>query len=759
MSYYIMQNFHRSMNLDSKLLKAKSAFSRGDYNLASQLYEEVSKEIPSLSTSASFLSDLSKRRAATPKSGKDSGVETYGIDVTLNSERGANKSDLPARHMLNNEMHTVDIVITVYNAKEYSQRCIESVARNRDGFKGKIIVINDASDEPTTKLLEELSMSLEDVVYVHHEENLGYTKSANNGLKRSSADYTVLLNSDTVVTPGWIQSIIRCFKSSKLIGIVGPLGNAATWQNVPCLLDDTNQFAINQLPSGISIDKMAEIARMSSKRVYPRVPFVNGFCFAVSKSLITKIGLLDEDAFPIGYGEENDLCIRARQAGFDLAIADDCYIFHAKSKSFGSDRKKLLGKQGREKLQEKHGTETVAQLIEEIKVHSGLDCIRENFKKHFESCQNIKTITRAPIEYPEIKKSYLFLLPVSGGGGGVHSIVQECIGINNLGLTAKIAVPRKHIEKFISRYSEIDNCCSLFIPFDPKDINSLPIKDAVVIATIYTSVKIARQLKKLHPESVFGYYIQDYEPLFSDENTPSWQEAFDSYALIDGAILFAKTNWIREKIYDAHGLEVHKVSPSIDHGVYHPNIAGKRLLKTDHSKFTISAMIRPKTPRRGAERTMRVLKDVQTSIGGSVSIHIFGTNESDPLMNGLTTDFNYVNHGFVDRKGVATILQASDLFIDLSDYQAFGRTGLEAMACGAAVVSTQYGGIEEYMQNGINGLMVDPYNEREAVKQILHLLQNTAKLEIIKKRALATAQEFNITRAAISEVLVLSGLD
>ena len=55
---------------------------------------------------------------------------------------------------------------------------------------------------------------------------------------------------------------------------------------------------------------------------------------------------MDEENFPIGYGEENDYCIRAADAGFTLAIADDAYVFHAKSKSFGHSRRKELSKQG-----------------------------------------------------------------------------------------------------------------------------------------------------------------------------------------------------------------------------------------------------------------------------------------------------------------------------------------------------------------------------------------------------------------------------
>ena len=663
------------------------------------------------------------------------------------------------RHKLNRDRFLVDIVVPVYNAKDDVKTCIDSLLLNRDGFGGKVIIVNDASDEDTTRLLESYRLSEDSIEYIGHEHNLGYTKAANAGLRKSSGDFVILLNSDTIVPSGWIHSILRCFQSCDKIGIVGPLGNAATWQNVPFLLDANNQFAINQLPIGMTVDKMSNLVRGASRQSYPRVPFVNGFCFAISRSLVNEIGYLDDKSFPIGYGEENDYCIRARQSGYELAVADDCYVYHAKSKSFGAERKKVLGKQGRDQLKAKHGEETVDALVEEIRANTHLDTIRKAIQKQIELYPGSSSVVPHPSQHPKLHDSYLFLLPVSGGGGGVHSIVQECLGMQSLGFKAKIAVPQEHINKFYSRYSEIKNIDSLFTPFDPVNISTIPAGDSMVISTIYTSQAIALRLKMANPGLPIGYYIQDYEPLFCDVNTPQWQEAMSSYRLINDAMLFAKTDWICDKVFDAHGVMVRKVLPSIDHSVYHYNPNGKRNLEQCSPKIVVSAMIRPKTPRRGAERTMRVLCEIQKILMDEVSIHIFGTDESDPLMNDLESSFAFRNHGHITRPSVAKILQGSDIFVDLSDYQAFGRTGLEAMACGSTVVSTKYGGVTEYMRDGMNGILVDPYAEAEVIREIVQLCLNISKVDILKRRALAMAQRFNIVSAALSEILALSGCD
>ena len=85
------------------------------------------------------------------------------------------------------------------------------------------------------------------------------------------------------------------------------------------------------------------------------MPFVNGFCYAVRRAVVELIGGFDETGFPRGFGEEDDFSLRAADAGFGLALALDTYVFHAKSKSYGSTTRKTLTAAGQEKLRLKHG--------------------------------------------------------------------------------------------------------------------------------------------------------------------------------------------------------------------------------------------------------------------------------------------------------------------------------------------------------------------------------------------------------------------
>ena len=280
---------------------------------------------------------------------------------------------------------TVDIVVPVYNALEDVKKCLESLQRCTDGLTVKVIVVNDGSDEATTQWLREYCGGKPVFKLIEHEKNAGYTKAVNTGLKASTAEYAITQNSDTIVSPGWLTGLVRCMNSSPDIGIVGPLSNAASWQTVPNLRDEQGNFAVNELPAGYTVDDMAQVVRDASTRAYPRLPLINGFCFMIKREVITAIGIMDEENFPIGYGEENDYCIRAIEAGYELVIADDVYIFHAKSKSFGHERRKALSVQGSKGVRRKHGSETYSAAVNNSAYNDEIREIRERITSSLQS--------------------------------------------------------------------------------------------------------------------------------------------------------------------------------------------------------------------------------------------------------------------------------------------------------------------------------------------------------------------------------------
>jgi len=274
---------------------------------------------------------------------------------------------------------TVDVVVCVHNSPDDVARCLRSVHLARDP-RTRIIVVDDGSQAPTREVIaRHLELCPSDQL-IRHDTAQGYTKSANVGLKASSADYVILLNSDTIVPNGWIQALLKAGESDPEVGIIGPLSNAATWQSVPLAKDDSGDFAINSIPAGMTISDVARTcARISHIPVY-KVPIVNGFCFAIKRKVIDSIGYLDEEAFPQGYGEENDYCLRLSDIGMTCGVALSTYVFHAKSKSFSHERRRILSRVGWESLVKKHGKGVLDSAVRDLQESPVLKMARSRFK-------------------------------------------------------------------------------------------------------------------------------------------------------------------------------------------------------------------------------------------------------------------------------------------------------------------------------------------------------------------------------------------
>ena len=275
----------------------------------------------------------------------------------------------------------VDIVLCVHNAFEDVKECLTSIRRHTK-VDYRLLIVDDGSQAETRDFLKSWVQEDSVATLFRNETARGYTKAANIGLRASKGDYIILLNSDTIVTPGWLEKLIECANSQKNIGIVGPLSNCASWQSIPEIFDKNGGWMINNIPEGYSLETLSDIVANVSDKAFPCVNFVNGFCYMIKRAVIDAIGWLDEESFPYGYGEENDFSIRARKAGFKLAIADHAYVYHSKSKSFGHERRLELSKQGSAAFKSKHPDINVKALTEEIKNNQALERLRLKLREH-----------------------------------------------------------------------------------------------------------------------------------------------------------------------------------------------------------------------------------------------------------------------------------------------------------------------------------------------------------------------------------------
>ncbi len=345
----------------------------------------------------------------------------------------------------------------------------------------------------------------------------------------------------------------------------------------------------------------------------------------------------------------------------------------------------------------------------------------------------------------------LFVIPASGGGGGAHSVVQESAGLVELGIQCRIAVDPRHRPSFRLHYPDLAGAgVDLRMFTDVNDLEGLARDCDVVVATTPRSVHLIRDVIARLAQSATAvprafYYIQDYEPLFHTPYSSAWHEARASYELIENAVLFAKTKWVQDIVYANHGARVEKVAPSLDHAIFR----GKLRPETEGGR--IAAMLRPPTPRRAPFRTARVSNALVERYGGSVDIQLFGFADEELDEAGIELSPQIRRSGRLTREDVAEVLRSCDLFLDLSDFQAFGRTGIESMACGCIPVLPRLGGASEYARHGKNAYVVDTRSDAailEAVDHFVRLEREERQSMVID--AMATAQEMSVKKAALS---------
>jgi GT2 family glycosyltransferase len=639
---------------------------------------------------------------------------------------------------------TLCVVVCVHNAAEYVEICIDSVLQHTHG-EYELILVNDGSKTEATAVVQHFTRRHPHVRMIHHSTAKGYTKAANAGLHASTADYTILLNSDTIVSPDWAKRIIACGESDPKIGIIGPLSNAATYQSVPHVFDENGEWKHNILPGEITVSNYAESIAKIAVRNYPRVPVANGFCFAIKRDVINTIGYLDEETFPQGYGEENDYCLRASDAGFDIAIADDAYVYHAVSRSFGVKARDKLTRTAHHAIRSKYSTQRLDGIDYALRNHAEMDALRERVVTLIERAPNASLYAPKHKLFPKANQDlhFQFLLPdCTPSAGGTQMVIELARGLSNLGAPVSVAVKSYMRQEFESFYPA-DNHLLHYYRND-EELYASSAHASVSIATIYHSVRQLKQIVARNHHILPLYFVQDYEPLFHDEHPHLKELALQSYTMVPEARLVAISPWVQSTILEQQGIEVEYFRGSMDHDLFYPDFGRKR-----DGKLTVSAMIRPHTPWRAPERTLQVLKQLKEQFGSQINIGIFGCRDEDLLRASFDSDFEMTNYGVLNRHDVAGLLRATDIFLDLSNFQAFGRTALEAMACGCAVVAPQAGGVIDFGKHAENLLLIDTSNEMQCLAAASELVSNSGLRQHLHEGAIRTALDYSIHRSAL----------
>ena len=680
---------------------------------------------------------------------------------SYSAENPAISMNLHRVNMTHSKSVGIDIVVAVHNALNELKDMLASV----DAFTTPpyhIHLVNDRSEKMTVYWLQYYQLLHRETVSIYHlvEPEVGYTYAVNLGISSGNYPYVLLLNTDVIVTPNWLNNMVACMQQMQHHGIVGPLSNAASYQSVPYIkTKDGKQWSKNELQGEWMPEGMSRAVYHLSDRVYPQVPFINGFCMLVKRVVFDSVGLFDTENFTLGYGEENDFLLRSKNAGFSAVIDDATYVFHHKTRSFSENEKKEQSKQGRKKLLKKHSNITVVLAEDEFR-HT-VDV----------SLKNIRERLQYALAYPDIFQGpslrILFLLPSSRTGGGSTSVINEALEMQRIGIFVRIALWDKSFTSFSSAYP---NASNLFIPWPKKiksdtdyktlqKLRSYGMMFDVVIATVWVSVYEMLEMALVAPTFLPAYYIQDYEPDFFPASTIALMpnvarvNASKSYGIVSnmGGVMYAKSVWLADKVYRTHGCEVHVVPAAIEN-LECQNIKTRQGYNS--SAVRIVAMLRPKTPRRNSKFTYNILREAKIKFGSKLEVVTFGCSIEDASFM-TNSDFDFTHLGVLNRSAISDLYTKTDVFLDLSLWQAYGRSAVEAMTCGNIAIITQTGGAAEFIRHGYNGFLVDITDKRGVLNIIQEVVQSSERLEIMQRRARVVREQLRLEQAVFARLHLL----
>ena len=114
---------------------------------------------------------------------------------------------------------SVSVIVVSWNAKDYLEKCLDSLAINGGRYPLEIIVVDNDSSDGSPELVEK---RYPQVRLIRSGSNLGFAKANNIGLAQSSGDVLLLVNSDVEVLPGCIDGLVRHLQSDATVGMAGP---------------------------------------------------------------------------------------------------------------------------------------------------------------------------------------------------------------------------------------------------------------------------------------------------------------------------------------------------------------------------------------------------------------------------------------------------------------------------------------------------------------------------------------------------------
>lgn len=571
-------------------------------------------------------------------------------------------------------MSKCDIILVSFNALEFLKRTIQSI-KAHTSYPYHIIIVDNNSGDDTKDYLK----SLDDpsITVQLNAKNYGFGFANNQGLELGSSDYVCFLNTDVIVTDHWLEDMVKVMEEKKA-GFVGPTSNYvdSKHQLVSCKVSrktaDKDQSMVHEFAKEWR-DKHQDQILKTNRLI--------GFCLLTKREVLDNVGVFDE-RYEIGMFEDDDLCLRAIERGYELYCARDVFIFHFGGESFKSKVPRAANRY--------------------------LDINQKRHETKWYDSKRVDSVTKmkAPLKI-------VYLMASDGPSGGVKIIFEHANRLKARGHDVEIICGEKQTDK---------PWFNVKVPITYNGLSSIPKAD-IVVGTYFSTlpyVQSADALVKVH-------LCQGYEAHLHEDKAVL-ETIRNNYRMVPTKVVVSK--WLKGIIDEEYEIDSNYVGNAVDRYVFsfqeHSRNEKPRILVVGDDGLEI----------KGINYALDAIGDLVKE-GKVELVRLSGSKQT---FTKLDCEFHQMSKMTQDE--IAEVYDSCDVAINAAKkVEGFSLPPLEAMASGTPVITTDCGGVVDYA-NEFNAYVVPAENPQAIREKLDLLLKNPISYSRLVQRGLQTSKEW-----------------
>lgn len=574
------------------------------------------------------------------------------------------------KELIGSDVPPVDIILPVYGALSLVRSCVKSILE-RTWYPFKLTIIDDASDDTQmNKFYAKLKTNHPEVNIINNKKNIGFAGTVNRGILNTEGKYICVLNSDVIVTEGWLTKMLIALESDPKNQIVNPCTNNTALISVP-------------MAPGMSYLDMNHVLETASNRTYPEI-MPTGFCFMFRRELTDVVGMFDEGYG--SYGEETDFWFKTISAskegmyqGWRAVLADDTYLFHERGSSFsqlGDDEHMGIRKKGNDRF---HALNPgFADWQRSFDAETAIGRVRDNLP--------VQALTTKKYKY-----NIAWVVNSTNFCGGMKYIADVVNQLIEEGVNAKVVCIPQDADQVQSVLPQL-HTQPIFYTTEKEFIDEFSrdvFSEGIIVASVGQVVDTVNALVARYPKAFKSlHHIQSYDPAIAEYIDPDRiKEMEESIGLLDHTICSSK--WVSS--YERVPKDAVSIPPGVDFDTFHP-----RDRSSGDPRPTVMVYLNQDYAFRGYERGVALCKDLwEKSRRKKQEIRILAVGVLSVPECPYVVGLGKLN----PRRFAYYLANEIDVFVDPSHVHSYGLPSLEALVSGTRVVSWMNGGVTDYAED------------------------------------------------------------